>query len=294
MSLYCFDAAYAPNLTAVKAAGGIAINGYLTGTYATSTTQPSAARAAGLGYVPTYEEAPSELVGASRAVGQTVGRKILAAFGRLGIPLDGTVAVYPSVDVYDGSPSNCMTAWQGIRDVIAGKISVRAYAEGAVIDTLTKAGLVDGKCWLSASTGYPGYNPNDPNVCMVQLTKSPVADTDADHLITDPHALGAWWPEGSPYGAQVPLTQTDANLILHTPIKNPFTGEYQPFYDFVVGAYVDAAGAKTAASTAAADVAALAAQVTALQKQIASIQTGAVDPVALAQAIAAHVKLTAQ
>lgn len=217
MPLYCFDAAYAPDLAKVKAAGGVAVNGYLTGTYATSTTQPAAARAAGLGYVPTYEEAPNELVGASRAVGQNVGRKILAAFQRLGIPLDGTVAVYPSVDVYDGTPSDCNNAWWGIRDIIAGKISVRCYAEGAVIDALTKAGLLDGPGWLSASTGYPGYNVNDPNVCMVQLVGSPVSGTDANHLITDPSKLGAWWPDNSPYaGGDVNLTDK---------IPNPNGGE---------------------------------------------------------------------
>lgn len=273
MAFYCYDAAYSPDLAKVKANGGIAVNGYLTGGYATSTTQPAAARAAGLGYVPTYEEAPNELVGASRATGQAVGRKILAAFQAKGIPLDGTVAVYPSVDVYDGSPTNCNTAWQGIRDIIAGKISVRAYAEGAVIDALTKAGLLDGPGWLSASTGYPGYNPADPNVCMVQLVKSPVASTDADHLITDPSALGAWWPDNSPYGDAVSLTAAQA----------------QQLSDAL--AYAKAADVRAQALQG--QVGTLATQVTALQAAVANITTSTVDPVALAQALAQHVKLAA-
>ncbi len=144
MSLYAYDAAYSPNLAAVKAAGGIAINGYLTGTYANTTTQPAAARTAGLGYVPTYEEGPSELVNASRSAGQAVGTRILTAFKAKGIPLDGSVAVYPSadVDVPGANATACNAAWQGIRDVLVGKVSVRAYAEGAVIDALANAGLV--------------------------------------------------------------------------------------------------------------------------------------------------------
>lgn len=270
-ALYCFDAAYAPDLAKVKAAGGVAVNGYLTGRYESTTTQPAAARAAGLGWIATYEEAASELVGASRATGQAVGQKILAAFKRLSIPLDGTVAVYPSVDVYDGTPTDCNTAWQGIRDVIAGKISVRVYAEGAVIDALHKGGLLDGPGWLSASTGYPGYNPGDPNVCMVQLTgQSPVSGTDADHLITDPHALGAWWPDGSPYGAQVALTQADIQLLLDTPVYDPITKTNKPLRNFIVGGYVEGLEARTGL---AAQLTALAAQVTALQQTVVQSQT---------------------
>lgn len=218
--LYAFDAAYSPDLAKVKAAGGIAINGYLTGTYANSTTQPAAAHKAGLGYVPTYERAPAELVGASRATGRAVGSAILAAFKAKGIPLDGTIAVYPSVDVsvaIDGTDHDadaCNTAWQGIRDVLAGKVSIRAYAEGAVIDALASAGLVDGPCWLAAPTSWPGFNVNDKHVCMVQLVGSPVSSTDANHIITDPHSLGAWWPTGSPYAAGATVADPDPMEVI--------------------------------------------------------------------------------
>lgn len=214
MNLYAYDAAYAPNLAAVKAAGGIAINGYLTGKYATTTTQPAAARKAGLGYIPTYEEDNSELVGVTRAAGQNVGRKILAAFGRLGLPLDRTVAVYPSVDVNvpGASATACNAGWLGIRDIIATRIDVRAYAEGAVIDALAAAGLVDGPCWLSAPSSWPGYKPDDANVCMVQQVGTDVPGTDRNHLITDPGALGAWWPDGSPYGDDM-LTAAQATQL---------------------------------------------------------------------------------
>lgn len=215
MTLYMYDAAYKPDLASVKANGGIAINGYLTGTYADTTTQPAQARAAGLGYVPTYEEARSELVLASRSYGQSVGRKILTAFAAKGLPLDGSVAVYPSVDVSvaTASAASCNNAWLGIRDVVSDKVSLRAYAEGAVIDALASAGLLDGPAWLAAPKSWPGFNVNDVHVCAVQLVGSAVSGTDADHLITDPQKLGAYWPEGSPYGDTVTLTPAEAALL---------------------------------------------------------------------------------
>lgn len=211
-ALYLYDAAFRPDLASVKANGGIAINGYLTGQYSDTTTQPSQALSAGLGYVPTYEEGPSELVHASRSYGQAVGRKILAAFAAKSLPLDGSVAVYPSVDVNvpDASAASCNDAWLGIRDLVNGKVSLRAYAEGAVIDALANAGLLDGPCWLAAPTSWPGFNVDDRHVCVVQLTGTKVPGTDADHIITNPQLLGALWPAGSPYGDDMTLTAAEA------------------------------------------------------------------------------------
>lgn len=196
--LTAHDAAYAPDLGALRRVGSIAVNGYLTGKYATTTTQPAAARAAGLGYVATYEEGPSELVGASRYTGRRVGDKIMAAWRAKGLPLGPEFAVYPSVDV-NAAAGSCDNGWQGIRDVIQGEISLRSYADGAIIDHLTAARLVDGKCWLAAPTSWPGYRLDDPNVCMIQMVGTDVPGTDRNHIVTDPHALGAWWPDGSPY-----------------------------------------------------------------------------------------------
>lgn len=195
------DAAYQPNLAAVRAAGAIAINGYLTGKFATTTTSPAAAHAAALGWIATYEEGPAELVGATRAQGVAVGEKIAAAWRTHGIPDDGSVAVFPSVDirVAAADAASCDNGWMGIRDVLKSGASLRGYAEGAVIDHLAARGLVDGKCWLSASSSYPGYNVHDENVCMIQQVGSSVGGTDTNHIITDPYALGAWWPPGSPY-----------------------------------------------------------------------------------------------
>lgn len=212
--LWAYDAAYSPNLDAVVSHGGIAINGYLTGTYAETTTQPSEAHAHGLGYIPTYERGRDELVGATRDHGRYVGGVILAAFRAKGIPLDGTVAAYPSVDVNvsAGRATSCNDGWRGLGDVLRGKVSLRAYAEGAVIDALFDAGLVDGKCWLAAPTSWPGYDPDDPRVCMVQFVGTNVASTDRN-LVTDAHALGAWWPDGSEFKGDEPLTDDEIDKI---------------------------------------------------------------------------------
>jgi hypothetical protein len=211
--LFVYDAAFKPNLAAVKAAHGIAINHYLTGIYSSTSTQPAEALAAGLGSILTYEEGADELVGASRATGQAVGRKILAAVTALKIvPLDGTVAVYPSVDV-NAPPTSCEQSFLGIRDVIDGKLSLRDYSEGAIIDDLASHHITQGRAWLAAPTSWPNYNPTDPNVVMVQLVGTDVPGTDRNHLVLDPGALGALWPANSPYGADMPLTDADAQLV---------------------------------------------------------------------------------
>jgi hypothetical protein len=213
-----FDAAYKPDLAKVKAAGGVVVNGYISGTYASSTTQPSDAVAAGLGYLPSYEEGAAELVGATRAYGQSVGRKIVAAFTAKGLPLDGTLAVYPAVDtnVPGVQATDCNAGFAGIRDVLAGRVSLRAYAEGAVIDALVTAGVVDGPCWLAAPASWPGFNVADQHVCLVQRVGTSVPGTDLNTIITDPHLLGALWPSGSPYGGFMAITAQDAQLIANT------------------------------------------------------------------------------
>lgn len=218
MTLYGYDAAYQPDLATVKAAGGIAVNGYLTGRYATTTSSPAHALAAGLGWWATYEEDPAELVGASRTVGQQVGQKILAAFKALRddkgrpLPLDGSLAVYPSVDVSSSSVTACDDSWPGVRDVLEGQLGVRYYGEGLLGDHLTAAGLLDGPFWLAAPSSWPGFNPADPRVCIVQEVGTNVPGTDRNHLITQPSALGALWPDGSPYGGDVSQADVIAAL----------------------------------------------------------------------------------
>jgi hypothetical protein len=265
--LYVFDAAYAPDLAAVRRAGGIAVNGYLTGSYAGTTTQVAAAHAAGLGYVPTYEQGASELVNAPRTTGQAVGQRIAAAFAAHGIPQDGTVAVYPSVDVSVpfASPGACDNAWRGMRDVLGHAVSLRAYAEGAVIDHLAATGLVDGKSWLAAPTSWPGYRVDDGNVCMIQQVGTFVAGTDRNHLVTDPHSLGAYWPSGSPYREDPLMSLTleqIAAAVWDHPLRNPVTHVSQPAVTrvFEIGAAINKIPTRPVETDAAAVAAAILSQ----------------------------------
>lgn len=281
--LYVYDAAYRPDLSKVKR-NGVAINGYLTGKYANTTTQPKEALAAGLGYIPTYEEGNSELVNASRASGQAVGRKILAAFAAKGLPLDGSLAVYPSVDVAEASATACDEAWRGLRDVLKGKVSLRYYGEGRIGDHLYDAGLLDGPYWLAAPTSWPGYAFSH-RVCMVQLVGTNVPGTDQDHLITDPHALGALWPAGSPYGVELLDPKDPVVVALNAKIDRN-QSQINGWFGLVVH------GDKNHPNSQDAEAIHLAAVSAALDK----LQVGGVDAAALAKAIVEnlHVQLTTQ
>lgn len=196
MTSIAYDAAYAPNLDTVKAKGAIAVNHYLTGIYAGTSTQPVDAHRKGLGSIITYEQGPSELVGLSRAGGREVGNRILTAARALGVPLDGTVAVYPSVDVNVATDrmDSCDPAYRGLRDVLGRKLSIRCYGEFDLIKHLHDQGLTDGPGWLAGATSWSSSDHSDsPLVCMVQHVGSDIPSTDRN-TVTQPDKLGAWWP----------------------------------------------------------------------------------------------------
>ena len=217
MTLSMYDGAYdATEIAAAKAAGAIAMSHYLVGPYASTSAQPAAIRADGLGAVMNWERDPTALIGASRAQGQAIAQEAIAAVDP-GCPRGGTVGIYFSVDaiVALSGITSCDASFLGLNDVCRGKFKVKAYGEGALIDHLVQTGLVQGKQWLSASSSFPDYNPNDLNVCMTQQVGTDVPNTDKN-IISDPHALDAWWPDNSPYGADMPLSQADADLVVAT------------------------------------------------------------------------------
>jgi hypothetical protein len=300
VTLYAFDAAYSPDLAKVAAAGGIAVNGYLTGKFVNTTTQPAAALAAGLGFIPTYEEAQAELVGASRATGQAVGNKIAAAFRAKGLPDDGSIAVYPSVDVNVGNAAACDQAFRGIKDVLGNGVSLRCYSEGIIIDRLVAAGLVDGKCWLAAPTSWPGYNASDGNVCMVQQVGQFIPGYSTDrNLITDVGAIGAYWPAGSPFAGS---SQGGFLMALTDAEQAEALGILRDLHQAVSPGQTTAGGTLAAilpgVQAALNKLNQLAGNDAALQAAIAKItpagQPGPTfDPVAFAHVLADHVKLVA-
>lgn len=206
-----YDAAYAPNLGTVHGKGAIAVNHYLTGIYASTSAQPVDAHKHGLGSIITYEQGPSELIGLSRAGGREVGRRILAAVKKLGAPLDGTVAVYPSVDVNVATArmDSCDPAYRGLRDVLAGRLSIRCYGEYDLIKHLHDQHLTDGPGWLAGATSWSaGDHSGSPLVCMVQHVGSDIPSTDRN-TVTQPQALGAWWPAGSPFLKEDDMANSD-------------------------------------------------------------------------------------
>ena len=203
--LYAYDAAYSPDLAQCIARGAIAMTHYVSGIYSGTSPQPAATRAAGMGAVLNWERMPGALVGLSRSGGQAVGREFLNSADPA-CPQDRTVAAYFSVDldVLAGNLSSCDQAFLGIRDVLQG-FRVAVYGEGDLIDHLVGVGILDGKHWLSMSEAFGGFNAQSPNVCLVQMhdgvgnwigTDMPGTDR---NTVTDVHALGAWWPTGSPY-----------------------------------------------------------------------------------------------
>lgn len=275
-----YDAAYAPNLGTVQAKGAIAVNHYLTGIYAGTSAQPVDAHKHGLGSIITYEQGPSELVGLSRAGGRDVGNRILAAVRKLGVPLDGSVAVYPSVDVNVATDrmSACDQAYKGLRDVLAGKLSIRCYGEFDLIKHLHDAGLTDGPGWLAGASSWSSTYPTDsPLVCMVQHVGSDIPSTDRN-TVTQPGALGAWWPTGSPYLKEDDMP-TPADLW-DAPIKGR-DGHNYTAASMLTSAAGNAADAKVLADRAnqraAAAQAAIAAQATelaAIKQQLADLLAG--------------------
>jgi len=171
--------------------------------------------------VPNWEGWANELVGESYAQGQADAREALAALPT-GIPRNGSVKIYFSIDVlvaYNGI-TKCDEAMRGVNSIVrpAG-FQTGVYAEGALIDRYVKLGLAQGKQWLSGSSSFPGFDPKSPNVCIVQShdangnwMNSPVPGTDVN-TVTDPHAIGAWWPDGSPYEGDI-VTPADIKAVV--------------------------------------------------------------------------------
>lgn len=212
MSAYGYDAAYPPDPTVVKAAGGQIMAVYLTGRYAVPNDWVARIHKAGIGALANYEEAAAELVTAGHTGGRVVGSKAMAAAIAKGFPANNTVGIHYSVDT-NVAPSQFEAvgvAFDGINDMTRGTFITHCYGEGALINYLVATGRARRAQWLSASESFPGYDPKSPNVGLVQLVGSNIPNTD-QNLITNAAGLDVFWPPGTEVssGTGVQITTTD-------------------------------------------------------------------------------------
>ena len=221
MTLYAYDAAYQPDLTQVKAHGGIAICRYFVGDNPAwqwkrvTPQQVSSTLTAGLGMVVNYEGTADPPL--TRTYGRETAHNALVDIRRCRVPAGVGIGCYMSIDV-NTSPARYPAArdyFDGVNDVLtpAGYLT-KVYSQGGLIDYLCSWHRVAGKQWLAAPTSWPGYNSSSPNVAMVQLVGTPIAGTD-QNVVRDPKALSAYWPAGSPYipEVDVPLSDSDIQRI---------------------------------------------------------------------------------
>lgn len=169
---------------------------YTDGMFGYSTDTIRAVHDAGKGVLPNHERGVTDLGGGYGAGTVAASQALAVVRGQWAAPRDGTVAVVYSVDA-SVAPSTFpvyVPAFQAIRAYHGGEYLVGFYGELALYKYLKARGLVDVRCWLSASSSFPGYDPNDSDVGLIQLVGTDIPGTDRN-LITS-FDLGVWWPAG--------------------------------------------------------------------------------------------------
>lgn len=196
--------------------GGIAVSVYIRGTPGgfrhASPADVKLARSLGLGVLPNWESTADYFRTASRADAKAAGVEALAACRALGIPDDGTVSVPFSFD-YEMPADGFKRGGEllaAAQDGLGDAYRATAYGQSGFIKYLSGHGFGDRGHWLMASTWGLPYDIAQPGVAMVQSHHadgswftSPVAATDVD-TVTRPGLLGAWWPDGSTHGDDMP------------------------------------------------------------------------------------------
>lgn len=212
MALLAYDGASAFDLNVAKQHSGIAVTGYLVGHPGgfnpIDKNRVNQIRALGMGFVPNWERSADFFNTCTIADAQAAGAEGASACRALGLPADGTLRVPFSFDGYvQGNRFVEMgQKFNAVRTGLGTGFQAMIYGQYSLINYLVTTGHAPGKHWLSGSTYNEPYNPSGPNICMVQShdaagnwINTEVPGTDVNTVI-DPHALGAWWPPGSPYG----------------------------------------------------------------------------------------------
>lgn len=230
MALYAFDGASNFDLDLAKARGGIIATVYIVGTPGgfphADRARVDAIRAKGLGASPNWERAANFFDTCSLAAAYSAGVEAADACRTLGFPPDGSISCSFSFD-FDTSGPRLPEMAQKLKQVqagLAGQYLPMAYAEQELIDYIVANKVIPGKHWLMMSTFGQPYNPTSPHVCMVQghdvagnwIQSLAVPGTDIN-TVTDPYALNAWWPTGSPYATKgdAPMTPAEIQAIAH-------------------------------------------------------------------------------
>lgn len=232
MVLLGYDGASAFDLNSAKQHGGIVIADYLVGHPGgydpANEARVDHTRFLGMGAYPNWERAAGFFNTCTVAEARAAGVEGAAATKALGFPVDGTIRIAFSFDQYVPGArfAEMGQKFDAVRAGIGAGFHAAVYGQYPLINYLVANGHAPGKHWLSGSTFNEPYNASGPNIAMVQShdaqgnwINTQVPGTDVNTVI-DPHALGAWWPAGSPY-ASTTTASGEASMIY---IKAPTGG----------------------------------------------------------------------
>ena len=224
MTLYAYDGASAFDLTAAKAHGGIAATTYVRGTPGgmphADAARVDEIRNDGMGASPNWEATADFFSTCTVAGAQWAGTDALAACRALGYPDDGSVACSFSFDfdVPAGRYAEMGAKVRAVTAALGGHYRTMIYGQESLIVYLVVNGYVAGKHWLMMSTFGQAYDPGAAYFCMIQghdingnWIASPVTGADIN-TVTDPNAVRAWWPTGSPYSTEGDPPMTPAEI----------------------------------------------------------------------------------
>ena len=189
----------------------------------------AALRKAGLAPLPNWERAADFFRHCTVGEARAAGVEALVACRDLGFPADGSIDVVFSFDYdiptseYPAAAARLIAASQGLDGHYRGK----AYGPIGFLEFLG-AHQQPGPHWLMASTfratsQFHAAEVSAPHVALVQShdaagnwLSSPIPGTDINTVI-NPHGLGAWWPDGSPYAPGGTVSKQDVLDALADP-----------------------------------------------------------------------------
>jgi hypothetical protein len=229
--LYAFDGALAFDLNLAKSHGGILcttyIRGYPGGMPPANAARVNDIRAHGMGASPNWEATADFFGTCTIAQAEWAGADALAYCRSCGYPDDGSIACSFSFDfdVPAGRYAEMGRKVMAIAFGLGGHYQVMIYGQESLIVYLVEHGYVMGKHWLMMSTFGQAYDPGALYFCMVQghdingnwIQDKKILGTDIN-TVTDPYAVYAWWPAGSPYalGGTEMLDPTDPVIVKMT------------------------------------------------------------------------------